>query len=198
MPPIAVRIIKEEHVAISAVLFSLRFLVRRVESEGGNPDFRLLRAMMDYIVDFPERLHHPKENEYLFRRVREREPAAAALIDELEAEHARGDRLIDELKAALLRYEREGHSAFPEFKRAVDDYADFHWDHMRKEEDHLLPLAEKSLTEEDWDAVGEAFRLNDNPLFGLKPKEHAEELFQRILRLAPAPIGLGAEDAAGR
>jgi len=45
--PLAVRIIKDEHVAISAVLVSLRLLVRKIREEGGAPDFRLFYAMME-------------------------------------------------------------------------------------------------------------------------------------------------------
>ena len=44
---------------------------------------------------------------------------------------------------------------------------------------------------DDWAAINTAFRENDNPLFGIKPKEEAELLYQRILSLAPAPIGYG-------
>ena len=51
--------------------------------------------------------------------------------------------------------------------------------------------AERVLTAEDWAEINAAFRENDNPLFGIKPKEEAEALYQRILALAPAPIGFG-------
>ncbi len=58
------------------------------------------------------------------------------------------------------------------------------WEHMRKEEDVLLPLAEQWLRADDWDRIAEAFRENDNPLFGIKPREDAERLYRRILALA--------------
>ena len=60
---------------------------------------------------------------------------------------------------------------------------------MRREEDELMPLAERALTTDDWQRIYEAFRENDNPLYGLKPKDDAERLYQRILALAPSPIG---------
>ena len=55
----------------------------------------------------------------------------------------------------------------------------------------LMPLAERHLTEDDWESIATAFRENDNPLFGIKPREQAELLFRKILDLAPAPIGSG-------
>jgi hemerythrin-like domain-containing protein len=191
MTPTAIQIIKDEHLAIAAVLYSLRYLVRQIRDQGAEPDFRLLHAILDYIVEYPERWHHPKEDEYLFKTLRERSTKAHALIDELEAEHIKGGPLVNELKQTLVHYEAAGKTGFDAFAAAVEEYADFHWKHMRKEEDILMPLAEKSLTEEDWQRIGDAFKENDNPLFGIKPKEEAELLFQRILSLAPAPIGFG-------
>lgn len=189
MTPAALRIIKDEHQAIAAVLYSLRYLVRQACEGRIELEYRLVHAMLDYIVEFPERLHHPKENRYLFKALRTRRPDAAGILDDLEAEHVRGQTLIEELKNALVRFELARADGLKEFSQAVENYAEFHWQHMRKEEDVVMPLAEKSLTAEDWQAIGEAFQENDNPLFGIKPREQFEELFRRILRLAPPPLG---------
>jgi hypothetical protein len=64
------------------------------------------------------------------------------------------------------------------------------------EEEVFLPIAERVLAEADWEEIGAAFRENDNPLFGIKPKEEAEALYQRILNLAPPPMGFGTEPGA--
>jgi hemerythrin-like domain-containing protein len=189
----AVRIIKDEHRSIAAVLHGLLFLTRDIGDGGAQPDFRVLRAMLDYIVAFPERLHHPKEDRYLFARLRERSPESGPLIDQLEAEHVRGAEFLQRLQDALIAYEREGAAKFDDFRRAVQEYADFHWAHMRREEDEVLPLAERTLTESDWTAIGAAFKQNDDPLFGIKPKEEFEQLFHRIVQLAPPPIGVGPD-----
>lgn len=189
MQPIAVRIIREEHTAISAVIHSLEYVVHKLE-EGGQPNFHLLHAMLVYIVEYPEHFHHPKENRYLFQKLRLRNPEIVPLIDELEAEHAHGDELLKDLIHALRRYETGGRRELPAFAQAVVEYAEFHWQHMTKEEDVLLPAAKKSLTEADWHEIAEAFQQNDNPLIGLKPKEHFAQLFDRILRLAAKPSGL--------
>jgi hypothetical protein len=61
---------------------------------------------------------------------------------------------------------------------------------MRKEEEQLLPLAERYLQPEDWAAIDAAFAGNADPLAGMREREF-EQLFTRIANLAPAPIGLG-------
>lgn len=187
MQPTAIRIIREEHTAIACVIHSLEYVVDKLE-EGGEPNFSLLQSIMEYIVEYPERYHHPKENRYLFETLRQRNPNAATLIAELEAEHVRGDELLKDLKRSLARYETHGRSELRTFARAVATFAEYHWQHMTKEEDILLPIARKSLTESDWHAIAEAFLQNDNPLIGFSPKQHYSQLFDRILKLASRPI----------
>jgi hemerythrin-like domain-containing protein len=192
----AVRIIEDEHRSIAAVLHGLTFLAHDIRDRGATPDHRVLHAMLDYIVAFPEKLHHPKEDRYLFARLRERDPGAVPLIEKLQAEHVRGNELIKRLQNELVAYVQQGPGKAKDFARAVDQYADFHWAHMRCEESELLPRAEKALTEADWQAIAAAFKENDDPLFGIKPKEEFEQLFHRVVQLAPPPIGVGPEKHA--
>ena len=61
---------------------------------------------------------------------------------------------------------------------------------MRCEEHELLPLAETALIEEDWEAIGAAFAGNEDPIADLRGQDF-DQLFARIVSIAPAPIGLG-------
>lgn len=191
MRPEAIQIIKDEHSAIAAVLYTLRYLVKQMREGGSEPNFPLLRAILDYIVSYPDRWHHPKEDGFLFAAVKRRTQEAAALIASLEREHQLGYPMIEDLKQRLLNFQNGTPGAREAFFELADRYVELEWGHMRKEEDDLMPIAERTLTSEDWAEIGQAFRENDNPLFGIKPKEEAERLYQRILSLAPAPIGYG-------
>ena len=186
----AVRIIHDEHRSIAAVLSGLRELARTAQDPAVRPEFAVFHAMIHYIDAFPERLHHPKEEEFLFTPLVRRAPLARALVDALSREHEEGARLIREVQRALLRFEIDWPQGAPEFSAAVKAYADFHWDHMRKEEHELLPLAEKHFTPEDWQALEAAFAANHDPLAGAS-EDNFEKLFSRIANLAPAPVGLG-------
>ena len=186
----SIRILYDEHRSIAAVLHGLLALVRAAKDPSVRPEFPVFNAMIHYIDTFPERLHHPKEDRYLFARLAERSPEARPLIEELRAEHVKGARLIRELDAALLAFEVNGRRDLPAFAAAAEAYAQFHWDHMHKEEKQLLPLAERALTAEDWKAIDEAFAGNEDPIADLREKDF-NTLFQRIVSLAPDPIGLG-------
>ena len=75
------------------------------------PDFPLFAAILAYIDAFPEKLHHPKEDQYVYARLRQRSPGLSTVLDELEAEHVRGRAFITELAGALDRYRRQGGAA---------------------------------------------------------------------------------------
>ncbi|HEX2333039.1 MAG TPA: hemerythrin domain-containing protein [Burkholderiales bacterium] len=187
----AISILKSEHRSISAVLHGLKELARMAQDAKVRPRFQVLRSMLRYMDEYPERLHHPKENDHLFSRLVAREPGARLLVEELQAEHEEGARLIRDLERSLLFFEEGWPAGAREFQQTVDAYADFHWKHMRKEEQQLMPLAERALTAEDWKAINAAFSENRDPVAGLQERDF-EQLFSRIANLAPAPVGLGA------
>jgi hemerythrin-like domain-containing protein len=188
---IALQIIHDEHRALAAVLHGLAFLVRQVRERGDAPDFAVLSAMIYYIDAFPERFHHPKEDRYLFTRLRARWPAAGTMLDVQEAEHVSGAARIRSLEQALTRYQGGGAAEFASFASEVESYVEFEGEHMRREERQILPLAEKYLTAGDWAAIDKAFAEHSDPLLGVEPGEQWRELFRRIVNIAPPPIGVG-------
>ena len=190
----AIRIIRDEHRSLGAVLHGMLYLAREIREHGMKPPFDVLGAMVYYIDAFPERFHHPKEDEYLFKLLRARYPEAGPLVDQLQGEHRTGAGKIRTLEQTLARYQQGGDTEAAAFIAAVEDYATFHWQHMGREEKELLPLAEKYLTTGDWQAIDAAFSGNTDPLLGEAPTDDYRKLFRRIVNLAPPPIGHGPAD----
>jgi hemerythrin-like domain-containing protein len=185
----AIDIIRSEHRALAAVLSGLSALVDGIASGKFDPDVKLLEAMIAYVTEVPEKVHHPKEDDYLFPALRRRDAAAAAVIDDLQREHALGPGQIAALKATLDDYDSAGPAGLPALREAVKAYCEFQWKHMSKEEKHVLPRAREVLTPEDWAAIDAAFNANDNPWEGAAGEYR--QLFTRIVSIAPDPIGLG-------
>ncbi|MGE5171599.1 MAG: hemerythrin domain-containing protein [Rudaea sp.] len=189
----ALAIIRDEHRAIAAVLQGLRYLVDEAGAGRIAPDFDLIDAMLRYIEDFPDRLHHQKEDACLFPAVLARRPDLRPVVDELEREHAEGRRATDSLKRALAAFRAEGSPGEPAFAAALARYIDFHWKHMAKEEQQIMPAAEEALTPQDWASIDAAFAANADPLAGSDASREMRELFRRIANLAPPPIGIGPD-----
>ena len=189
----SMRIIRDEHAALAAMLRSLSMMVQR--GPGNEPEqfFDVLRAMLFYIDEFPEKLHHPKESDLLFPKVVRAAPHVMATVERLEQDHMRGEGAVRELQHHLLAWELLGESRRELFDAAAKSYVGFYLEHMRQEESIILPEAEKSLDAADWLELDTAFATNCDPLTGKYPRDPLyDRLFTRIVMKAPEPIGLGS------
>ena len=189
----SIRIIHDEHTTLAAMLRSIGMMVERGPGTEPESFFDVLRAMLFYIDEFPERLHHPKESELLFPSVARLAPETQETIDRLEQDHAHGESNVRALQHLLLAWELVGESRRIAFENAVKKYLSFYLEHMRLEESVILPAAQKVLSDADWKELDAAFATNCDPLTGKYPRDPAyEKLFTRIVSRAPAPIGLGS------
>jgi len=184
------KILRAEHTALASMLRALPLLVS-AGGDGGGPDFRLLRDMVFYVADFPERQHHRKESDLLFPKLRARAPWARELLDQLEDEHARGESWTRTLEHALTAWEVIGEPRRAAFETAVRRYTEFYLAHMTLEECEVMPLAQQVLTPADWDELDDALAPAADPLTGLEPEAAYRALFDRIACTVPARI-LGA------
>jgi len=191
MPHAALRIIRDEHAALASMLRTRLLLLQQHRRQKTQPDFGVLRAMLFYVDEFPEKRHHQKESELLFPALRVRTPEAADVLDRLDRDHAQGERAIRGLEHDLLAFEMMGEPRRGAFERAAQNYVDFYLHHMALEETRVLPLAERVLTAQDWITLDAAFGANRDGLAGHEPDEEYRALFTRIVNTLPAPLGLG-------
>lgn len=189
-------ILGDEHRSLAAVIHALEFLVRQARDMGRPPSFPLLRAMVHYIRAFPEALHHPKEESYLFAKLARRTREYDATLEELRREHEAGAELVAELEYSIAAYEQDARE-FPRFAAAASRFAASQMDHMALETKVILPAAREHLTEEDWGEMAQAFAGNGDPRFSIDNDEEYRQLFARILNLAPADVVGGAARATG-
>lgn len=189
--PRALSIIRNEHRTIAAILHGMTYLVQEIRVKKKKIDPRVFHAMLYYLDTYSERMHHPKEDKFLFKAMRERSTEAEALIADLERDHAGGEAALRALAQALIRYEEGGEKEFAAFEREAESFVHNYRDHMRKEEDLLFPLARKVLTAVDWSILDVTFGENRDPLFAGNDTGDFEKLLTRIVNLAPPPIGLG-------
>jgi hemerythrin-like domain-containing protein len=191
--PKVLDIIREEHRSIRAVLDGLRYLAQNALTGKSRVDSKVFRAMLHYLETYAERLHHPKEDQYLFAAMRQYGPRVEAVIAGLERDHAGGERALRDLDHCLARCEDAGEKRYATFAHAVEDFARGYLLHMQKEEEEVFPLALKLLSAEDWAVIDRAFEENRDPLAPIRELRDIEEILDRIVRLAPPPIGLGPD-----
>lgn len=187
----ALGLIRAEHRALAAVINSMKAILAEVRSGQMSLDHRLFWSMVYYIDAFPDRLHHPKEDDYLFARVKQRTHEADALIAELMSQHHNEAHALSQIRRWLGNHEAGVTHSLEQLEQVVKDYAEFTWKHMRMEEHDFMPLAEQHLTPEDWQEIAQAFQDNGDPLIGREASQHFASLFRDIVDKTPAPYGLG-------
>jgi nucleotide-binding universal stress UspA family protein/hemerythrin-like domain-containing protein len=181
--PLAV--IRDEHRSMAAVIHGFEFLVRQARDQGTPPPFPLLHAMIHYIKVFPETLHHPKEDAYLFRKLRMRTREFDATLDQLQRQHVEGHQAVEDLERSILAYEADPNGGLAQFAACVERFARSQMEHMMLETKVIIPAAREHLTEEDWTEIGAAFAGNADPRFSVDNDEEFRQLFTRIMNLAP-------------
>jgi hemerythrin-like domain-containing protein len=186
-PQSAVNVILREHQQLSMVITGMQRSVKLLGAGVDAPSPMMLRSMLFYIGEYPEQLHHPKEERYLFARLRHRANDLDKTIDELEKQHAQGKALLRNIEHALTRYELVGESGLLVLREMVEQYAAFSANHKRLEEIEILPAARQWLTDMDWDELNEAFGTNRDPFAGVKVEADLGRLFSMIVRATREP-----------
>lgn len=188
----SIKVIQEEHAALAAMLRSMLMMLDKGPGDEGESFFDVLRAMLFYIDEFPERLHHPKESDLLFPRVARHSPSVMPVIEQLERDHMKGEAAVRELQHLLLGWELMGDSRRARFEDELRKYISFYLDHMRLEENVIIPEARKVLDADDWKVLDQAFSANQDPLVTKNRRDPTyDRLFTRIVMRAPSPVGLG-------
>ncbi|HYD65721.1 hemerythrin domain-containing protein [Azospirillum sp.] len=194
---VGLRLIRDEHRTLAAVVDGLSQVAKEMaakETASGRakPDFALLDAIIAYIEGFPGQLHHPKEDSVLFPAVQRRTHDLDAVIAELHRQHDEDYRRVGALREALAQW-RAGADAGEgaAFAEQAAEYARFTMRHIAVEETQILHALPTLLTAEDWAEIDGAFDANQDPMTAPGLADDFRRLFQRIVLLAPAPLGLG-------
>ncbi len=189
----SLRIITEEHQNLWRIATTLDQVAAEVD-EDSPLEAAFFTSVFDYIEQFMDKAHHAKEDDYLFRLLRERTTLADAVLDRLQAEHRNGVDNLAQLRQRLAAAAAGG-EASTAFTDALRIYTAALKSHVRSEEKDVMPLARELLTAEDWAEIDAAFLDNQDPLFGSKARAEFRELYHRIASLAPESVGLGSRSA---
>ena len=155
-----------EHAAFDAALAAIIGQLGLTDSRPITPDPVRLDRTLSTIATFMRSFHHPKEDDYLFKAVRERTRKLDDVLAALQHEHARDAGAFQELRQALANTRPGASSQLKDFAVLMESYARAQIEHMRVEKEMVLPVAERVLTSSDWAEIDVAFRANRDPMYG--------------------------------
>ncbi len=157
-------LLHDEHVGVAMLM---KILDQQVEAfaDGDPPDYELMHEVMDYMVNYPDRYHHPKED-LVFARLQARDPSLGPAVLDLKEEHGllhdKGKKLLENLDliANDFMVSRETTvSMSSEYERLL-------MRHMTREETMVFPSARKKLLADDWAELDEIAESQHDPVFG--------------------------------
>lgn len=189
----ALRIIKDEHRNLWRLAITLDQVIEEMQ-QANKADPAFITSVLDYFEHFMDGCHHRKEDEHLFRLLRQRSDAAAPLLDRLQAEHRNAPHNLAALRQRLADVQ-SGRATVQDLTNALRRYIDEQKAHIRAEEQDIYPLARDVLTPDDWAEIDKAFLDNDDPVFGREARAEFRELFHKVASLAPVSVGLGGTTA---
>jgi hemerythrin-like domain-containing protein len=112
---------------------------------------------LEFLTDFLHH-HHTGEDRLLWPKLLERVPdELAPVVHLMESQHERVDALLQEIAALLPVWRREPAADHREWLAALLDtlYVALA-EHLDAEEQRLLPLAARTVTQDEWAELGEA------------------------------------------
>jgi hemerythrin-like domain-containing protein len=151
----ATEILRNEHRVIEQVLACLEKMADRCAS-GGPLDVTSATRALDFFRNFADRCHHGKEEGRLFPLLEGHGlPREGGPTGVMRSEHDQGRRLLHGMAAAVAAPgappARERFAAF------ARDYVSLLREHIRKEDGCLFPLADRTLSAGEQEALREAF-----------------------------------------
>lgn len=181
----AISIIKGEHRSLAAVMNGLRQLLAHARAADRPVNVGLVRAMLFYFRNFPDALHHPKEERYLFGRIRALDAGMEDVLAQLEVQHAQEPGVVDAIERALNAYEKTPDVAHLDLlAQAADGYCEQLWAHMSLEEKVILPTCQERFSSDDWSEILQAFEKNGDPRFDKDSAASFEDFLARIMNMA--------------
>jgi len=163
---------------------NMRQLLRVLEEEleANHHDFDLMRQIVDYALNYPDLIHHPRE-ERLLHRLLERDPASKALVGSLAADHEQLAQLTHRFAAALHNVANDVEVPRDLFRKLADDYLTHSRQHMEFEEERFFPRLLAMFDDDDWREF-DGLTKGYDPLFGNAVERHYRALHERIVRVA--------------
>lgn len=133
---------------------------------GSSPDHDLLDTAVDFIMTYADRLHHGKEEDLLFAKLRTK-PMSVDMVQEMDrliADHARSRQLIGRLKELNDSSRGGERSAAKDMIKVLGELVALYPDHISREDKQFFPAAMGYLQREESDALLLRFKEFDSKL----------------------------------
>jgi len=183
MPDI-MKALHEDHVNFSKLLSLLRRKLAMMRA-GERPDFSIMLDAVDYLANYGNLYHHPKED-LIYQYHLNRSSEGRETIAELMQQHNNLKTVTDQLRLIIDGVLHEAVMSKDKFMNQLVEFIEQQTRHLNAEESSIFPMLERTLTAQDWENIEGMLPSLIDPLFGGKAASPYEALFQRIAEVSEA------------
>ena len=172
--------LQQEHANTAMLLKGFEEQIDQFAS-GNSPDYELLEVTLDYLAEFPDQIHHPKED-LIYQKLKLKDPTAEVI--DLPSEHEDLAALTRSVRTAIRDVLQDSLGPRDWLTSVSRNFLATYRRHMRMEDAFLFPLAEKHLSADDWQDLDA--KLSDyqaDPLFSPATAKRFEALLAYIKSL---------------
>ena len=175
--------LRQEHRNIEKLLLVLEKELN-VLDRGERPDYEVIRAIIAYFGVYPEVYHHPQED-VVFNKLKARDPAAAAIIGDLAAEHQHGASRLRKVSHAIEAVLADRVVPRQAVDNIIRDFIVHQRQHIVMEERDFFPAAVNALHAEDWAEIASTLAepKREDPLFSEAVEQRFDVVRRHILQL---------------
>jgi hemerythrin-like domain-containing protein len=175
-------LLRQEHRNIEKLLLVLERELT-VFDRGERPDYEVIWAVISYFQVYPDAYHHPQED-LVFEKLQTRDPAAAAKICDLAAEHRSGAQCLRRVAQAVENVLMDQEISRQSFDAIIRDFIAYERRHIAMEERDFFPAAVVALQPGDWAEIASSgLGRRDDPLFSVAAEERFDAVRRHILQL---------------
>jgi hemerythrin-like domain-containing protein len=146
------------------------------------PDYEVVWAVISYFEVYPDAYHHPQED-MVFKKLKARDPAAAAIIGDLAAEHRSGAERLRRVVHAVESVLADREVPRQSIDEIIRDFIVHERCHIAMEERNFFPAAVKALQPQDWVEIASTLSDQKDPLFSEIVDEKFDAVRRYILQL---------------
>jgi hemerythrin-like domain-containing protein len=176
-----IEFLRQEHRNIEKLLLALEQEMI-VFDRGERPDYEVVRAIISYFEVYPDLYHHPQED-MVFEKLKARDPAGAASIGDLAAEHRSGAERLRRVARAVESVLMDLEVLRQSVDDIIRDFIERERRHIAMEERDFFPAALKALQPQDWAQIAATLTDQKDPLFSETVEKRFDAVRRHILQL---------------
>ena len=150
-------------------------------ADADEPDYDLVYDIMTYMSEYPDAVHHPKED-MIYRHLKANHDDIDESLRHIETDHKALGIASHEIRRDIDAIAADGVVSREALAASLRKYSEDLRKHMYWEEKDLFELADTMDDDESWAKLLKSYDEASDPLFGSQTERRFQKLFNGIQR----------------